>query len=180
MKIEAIGKPAEWEDFEKRNQQFVDYIPAFHALFEKFFIRTFESDKQEDSVIFYLGRLCSEEFFEIFILCANGYGYGGLKILRSLYERAVNLAYEVIRKGGCCGAVLNAANESAVELFLSGEVKFGQIVPIVEDILTQWLNDAKNIPPHSDNSGVTLESLLQADAWARNMVKSEYQTIGSR
>ncbi len=86
--------------------------------------------------------------------------------------RAVRLAYEVIRRGGACGAVLNAANEAAVELFLAGEIKFGQIVPIVEDILEQWINNPKNKPTESDNSGVTLELLLQADAWARDKVKN--------
>lgn len=40
-----------------------------------------------------MGRLCSEEFFEIALLAANGYGYGALKILRSLYERAVTMAF---------------------------------------------------------------------------------------
>jgi hypothetical protein len=38
-----------------------------------------------------MGRLCSEEFFEITLLAANG--YGALKLLRSLYERAVTMAY---------------------------------------------------------------------------------------
>lgn len=84
--------------------------------------------------------------------------------------RAVNLGYKVIRHGGASGAVLNAANEACVEAFLGGSIKFGQIVPIVEDILQQWINGPKNIPTESDNSVVTLDLLLQADAWARKKV----------
>ena len=92
--------------------------------------------------------------------------------------RAVNLAYKVIHQGHASGAVLNAANEACVESFLAGKMKFGQIVPIVEDILEQWVNDPKNIPTESDNSSVTLDLLLQADAWARKKV--EKQALGTK
>ena len=40
-----------------------------------------------------MGRLCVEDFNEVFILAANGYGFGSLKILRGLYERVVTMAY---------------------------------------------------------------------------------------
>jgi 1-deoxy-D-xylulose-5-phosphate reductoisomerase len=37
---------------------------------------------------------------------------------------ALQLGYEVARRGGTCGAVLNAANEAAVERFLRGDLDF--------------------------------------------------------
>ncbi|MEZ6077632.1 MAG: hypothetical protein R3C56_18785 [Pirellulaceae bacterium] len=37
---------------------------------------------------------------------------------------ALSLGWEVAERGGSCGAVVNAANEAAVELFLQGEIKF--------------------------------------------------------
>jgi 1-deoxy-D-xylulose-5-phosphate reductoisomerase len=37
---------------------------------------------------------------------------------------ALELGYEVARRGGTCGAVLNGANEAAVEAFLRGELGF--------------------------------------------------------
>ena len=37
---------------------------------------------------------------------------------------ALQLGYEVARRGGTCGAVLNAANEAAVERFLEGDLDF--------------------------------------------------------
>src|SRR5438105_10551998 len=37
---------------------------------------------------------------------------------------AIQLGYEVARRGGTCGAVLNAANEAAVGRFLAGELDF--------------------------------------------------------
>jgi len=40
---------------------------------------------------------------------------------------ALGLAYDVISAAGTAGAVFNAANEAAVELFLAGRIGFGQI-----------------------------------------------------
>ncbi|MGZ8868107.1 MAG: 1-deoxy-D-xylulose-5-phosphate reductoisomerase, partial [Thermoanaerobaculia bacterium] len=48
---------------------------------------------------------------------------------------AVALAYEACRTGGSMPAVLNAANEIAVERFLAGELSFPSIVEIVSRVL---------------------------------------------
>ncbi len=53
------------------------------------FIRTITSRDTADVAVFYLGRLCTEDFNEILLLCANGYGTGAMKILRGMYERVV-------------------------------------------------------------------------------------------
>jgi hypothetical protein len=39
------------------------------------------------------GRMCMEEFFEILLMCGNGYGIGAQKILRGFWEKAVTLEY---------------------------------------------------------------------------------------
>ena len=52
-----------------------------------------ESEGPADKVVFFVGRLCVEDFNEVFLLSANGCGFGALKILRGLYERAVTLAF---------------------------------------------------------------------------------------
>ena len=80
--------------------------------------------------------------------------------LTERFSRAVELGYEVIRRGGVSGAVVNAANEAAVEAFLQGRISFGQIVTLVEDILNKC-------PQIAD---ITLQALLDADAWARELV----------
>lgn len=59
----------------------------------KVFVREVSTSCAADRVVFYLGRLCVEDFNEIFILCGNGCGIGGLKILRGLYERVVTHGY---------------------------------------------------------------------------------------
>jgi len=80
--------------------------------------------------------------------------------LESRFARAVALGYQVIGKGGLSGAVLNGANEAAVAAFLAGEIRFGQIVPMVEEVLSRT-------PAVTE---VTCQALIEADAWARQQV----------
>ena len=47
----------------------------------------------------------------------------------------VRLAYEALRAGGTAPAILNAANEIAVEAFLSGRLAFDEIPGIIEAVL---------------------------------------------
>ncbi|MHC4484568.1 MAG: hypothetical protein ACYTBX_12280, partial [Planctomycetota bacterium] len=53
--------------------------------------------------------------------------------------------------------VFNAANEAAVQEFLAGRIKFVNIVELVEHCLSK----------HDVKTDVSLEELLEADAWAR-------------
>lgn len=74
---------------------------------------------------------------------------------------SLQLGFEVIRLGGTSGAVVNAANEVANEMFRSGKLRFGQIVQTVREVLER----------HKRNGFValpTLEQLLKADHWARH------------
>jgi len=73
---------------------------------------------------------------------------------------ALNLAYRVIETGGTSGAVLNAANEAAVEAFLTERIRFGQITELVAAAL-----DA--IAPLPVDS---LATVLDADQRARRFV----------
>lgn len=73
---------------------------------------------------------------------------------------ALALGYEVAAAGGTAGAVLNAANEAAVQAFLERRIAFTQIVPACRAVLA-----AHHFEPHP-----TLEVLLRLDAWARQEV----------
>lgn len=70
---------------------------------------------------------------------------------------ALRLGFEAAEKGGTCGAVLNAANEIAVERFLSGNLSFPCITHIVQDILNHHKFDAQP----------SLSQLFAIDRWAR-------------
>ena len=62
---------------------------------------------------------------------------GRLRFERPDPERfpALKLGYEAAREGGVAGAILNAANESAVELFRAGEIRFTEIVELVARVM---------------------------------------------
>jgi 1-deoxy-D-xylulose-5-phosphate reductoisomerase len=80
------------------------------------------------------------------------------------FERfpALRIAYDVAKRGGTLGAVMNAANEAAVAAFTSGNVPFGEISRLVE--LT--------IARHRLQPQPSLDDLLEADRWARQTVQS--------
>ncbi len=73
---------------------------------------------------------------------------------------AVALGWEVARRGGTTGAVVNAANEAAVALFLDGKLKFVDIVPACRRAL-----EVHNFEPNP-----SLERLIELDAWSRREV----------
>ncbi len=78
------------------------------------------------------------------------------------FERfpALELGFEVARQGGTTGAVLNAANEAAVEAFLNGQIGFTDIVASCRTIL-----DHHEFDPNPD-----LNELIKIDAWARQEI----------
>src|SRR5256886_14428090 len=73
---------------------------------------------------------------------------------------SVRLAREAAAKGGGHPAVLNAANEEAVNACLAGEIPFSGIVAAVERALGAF-----------PGCGGTLEEILDADRWARAYVR---------
>jgi 1-deoxy-D-xylulose-5-phosphate reductoisomerase len=69
----------------------------------------------------------------------------------------LGLAYRAGEHGGTLPAVLNAANEVAVEAFLSNRLPFLGIHPIID----QTMNN------HCINNGADLGQIIEADRWAR-------------
>ncbi len=74
---------------------------------------------------------------------------------------AIRLGLDAARMGGTAGAVLNAANEAAVECFLQGRLRFDQIVPVC----------AKVLEAHPFDPAPDLEAIFGLDAWARKEVE---------
>ena len=90
---QIFGYPDQWEDFEKRNAKFIERFPTLKRALDMAFVREFTTNTPADRAIYFLGRLCIEDFMELLCLAANGYGVGALKLLRGLYERVVTAAY---------------------------------------------------------------------------------------
>lgn len=74
---------------------------------------------------------------------------------------AIDLAYEVLARGGDAGAVLNAADEVATEQFLAGAISFPDIIGCVR----KTLHAAPARPIHD------LESAFAADRGARERAR---------
>jgi hypothetical protein len=87
------GYPDQWKAFQQRNHKFLARFDNLKNALNLTFVRTIDSESPEERVVFVLGRLCVEDFFEIIQLAGNGYGYGALRLLRSLFERAVTMAF---------------------------------------------------------------------------------------
>lgn len=73
---------------------------------------------------------------------------------------ALELGRRCAQEGGTCGAVLNAANEAAVEGFLAGELHFTEIVPACQSVLES----------HHFEPAPSLKRLVELDRWARDEV----------
>jgi hypothetical protein len=123
----GIGIPLEQKKFIERHHAFMQKLQPLTDTLHKVFIREAQTVHPADRVVFFLGRLCVEDFMEILLLCGNGYGIGGLKLLRSLYEGAVTAGYI-------------AENPAEAETFLD-------YYPIER---RRYLNHAKMIPNTSN------------------------------
>jgi 1-deoxy-D-xylulose-5-phosphate reductoisomerase len=70
----------------------------------------------------------------------------------------IQLAYQAIRQGGTAPAVLNAADEIAVQAFLEGRIPFTRIPRLIEDTLNA----------HAVETTTTFENVMASDSWARD------------
>jgi 1-deoxy-D-xylulose-5-phosphate reductoisomerase len=75
--------------------------------------------------------------------------------------RCLALAFQALRAGGDAPAVLNAANEVAVEAFLAGALPFLSIADVVEAVLAE-------LPPQAV---VDVETLGERDRVAREATR---------
>ena len=80
--------------------------------------------------------------------------------------RVLSLAYKAINTGGTMPAVLNAANEIAVQAFLDGKIGLSEIPQINRSVMNE----------HESQAAASLEIVLQADNWAR---RKQAETIVS-
>lgn len=88
---------------------------------------------------------------------------GRLDFARADFERfpCLRLAYQSLEAGGTSTAILNAANEVAVEAFLQRQIRFTDIARMIEQVL-------ETIPVNAADS---LEQILADDAAARQYAR---------
>jgi 1-deoxy-D-xylulose-5-phosphate reductoisomerase len=83
---------------------------------------------------------------------------------------ALGMAYRALEAGGAAPAVLNAANESAVEAFLAGRIGFLDIATLVERVVGE----------HGGDAASSLEDVLAADRRARRAARRHLEQGVSR
>jgi 1-deoxy-D-xylulose-5-phosphate reductoisomerase len=90
---------------------------------------------------------------------------GALTFERPDPERfpCLRLARAAAEAGGSLPAVMSAANEEAVGLFLNERIRFGEIAERIERTMAE----------HDSLPEPTLAEILEADAWARQRVREE-------
>jgi hypothetical protein len=90
---EFFGRPLMWAGFRVEHPGLAERLGLLQKTMNKIFIREGYPSVAADTLLFFMGRKCCEEFFEIVLLAANGYGVGTMKLLRSLFENAITAAY---------------------------------------------------------------------------------------
>ena len=81
----------------------------------------------------------------------------------------MQLAYAAGRAGGTMPAILNAANEQAVALFLEEKIRFLDIPRLIEQVCDRHQAHLQSQP--------TLDDILAADQWARQAVQTASEQI---
>jgi 1-deoxy-D-xylulose-5-phosphate reductoisomerase len=89
---------------------------------------------------------------------------GQLAFQRPDFERfpCLKLAYDALTAGGTAPAILNAANEVAVQAFLDGEIGFRTIARTISRVMNEL--------PHDEMSDI--EALIEQDLRARALARS--------
>ncbi|MEO1295424.1 MAG: 1-deoxy-D-xylulose-5-phosphate reductoisomerase [Cyanobacteria bacterium J06636_16] len=79
------------------------------------------------------------------------------------------IAYAAGRAGGTMTAVLNAANEQAVALFLEEQIRFLDIPKVIERVCDRHRDELIEQP--------TLDDILTVDRWARSEILTTSKTL---
>ncbi|PHQ98572.1 MAG: 1-deoxy-D-xylulose-5-phosphate reductoisomerase [Marinosulfonomonas sp.] len=87
---------------------------------------------------------------------------------------ALRLAREVIEAGGLTGAVFNAAKETALDAFISGQIGFMQMAEVVEEALLQNSSAAGH-----NNDAITLDMVRKTDHLARQATKEIIRALSA-
>lgn len=90
-------------------------------------------------------------------------GMGALTFQKPDFEKfpCLDLAFKACDTGKTLPAVLNAANETAVQAFLDQRLSFAKIPKVIE----------KTMSRHSVAEHASLDDILEADKWARTEAK---------
>jgi 1-deoxy-D-xylulose-5-phosphate reductoisomerase len=79
----------------------------------------------------------------------------------------VKLAYDALREGGTLPAVMNAANEEAVQAFINERIRLTDIPVVIERVMTE----------HQNSKALNLDTIIEADKRARAQANRLIQNL---
>jgi 1-deoxy-D-xylulose-5-phosphate reductoisomerase len=96
-------------------------------------------------------------------------GMGALTFQKPDFEKfpCLDLAFKACDTGKTLPAVLNAANETAVQAFLDQRLSFARIPKVIE----------KTMSRHSVAEHASLDDILEADKWARKEAEGVIKSV---
>jgi 1-deoxy-D-xylulose-5-phosphate reductoisomerase len=80
---------------------------------------------------------------------------------------SLEFAFEACRRGGTLPAVMNAANEIAVDAFLKEHIGFSHIFTLVDEVMGA----------HTCIDNPELSGIIEADRWGREKARSLIQSL---
>lgn len=80
-------------NFDLRHPHWGAVMSRLEQAINRTFSRQQTMDHPIEKFVYFYGNLVAEDFSEIFLMAANGYGYGAMKLLRSMYEHTITLKY---------------------------------------------------------------------------------------
>ncbi len=119
------GLPDEWESFAARNGRFLEEFETLKVAVKQAFEGTPAMSSEPRFVIYALVRQIVQDYTEVLLLAANGYGLAAKKLLRGMYERLVTarwlhshpdetsrfLAWELVQRARAARSFLESFGE---------------------------------------------------------------------
>lgn len=92
--MSIYGFPDAASAFNQRHPHWQDVMCRLHGTINLAFTRSLSVPVNDiEKFVYFYGNLVAEDFMELFLMAASNYGYGALKLLRSMYEHTVTLKY---------------------------------------------------------------------------------------
>ena len=110
--------------------------------------------------------------------------YNNLQFIQPNTQKfpCIKLAYEALAIRNFAGNILNAANEISINYFINKQIKFTEIYTINSQVLNYYKQNVNILNQQftnntSDDNLQNLESILNADKWARSKAEEFIQIL---
>lgn len=80
-------------DFDRRHPRWSEVLTRLWQSINLAFTRRQTMSEPIEKFVYFYGNLVAEDFMELFLMAVNGYGFGAMKLLRSMYEHTIVLKY---------------------------------------------------------------------------------------